>query len=167
EPDGMGGFRTSPTPTIYEWREDPKLRIPGPIPVPTYPVNAVIRCFGTGAAFLLVHRSALERIAETTPPNGDRPFGHHWFDRLHDVAGHLLGEDLSFFVRADIAKVPVHVHTGVRTSHAKEVWLSESDHWERLVVPPATDEVAVIVPVLRRPQNAAPFMRSLRASTGL
>jgi hypothetical protein len=32
---------------------------------------------------------------------------------------------------------------------------------------PATDEVAVIVPVLERPQNAAPFMRSLRATTGL
>lgn len=35
------------------------------------------------------------------------------------------------------------------------------------VPPPATAEVAVVVPVLGRPGNAEPFIRSLRASTGL
>jgi hypothetical protein len=35
------------------------------------------------------------------------------------------------------------------------------------VAPPASDEVAVLVPVMRRPDNAEPFMTSLRASTGL
>jgi hypothetical protein len=63
--------------------------------------------------------------------------------------------------------VPVHVHTGVRTTHFKSRWLSEVDHWRSYNPPPATDEVAVIVPVLDRPANAEPFMRSLRASTGL
>jgi hypothetical protein len=36
-----------------------------------------------------------------------------------------------------------------------------------LIAPPATAEVAVVVPVMKRPQNAEAFMRSLRASTGL
>jgi hypothetical protein len=35
------------------------------------------------------------------------------------------------------------------------------------MAPPASDRVDVLVPVLNRPQNAEPFMRSLRASTGL
>jgi hypothetical protein len=43
----------------------------------------------------------------------------------------------------------------------QDVFMSE------LVAQPATANVAVIVPVLNRPQNAEPFMRSLIASTGL
>lgn len=43
----------------------------------------------------------------------------------------------------------------------------QAGHQGLSVPPPAAAEVAVVVPVLRRPQNAAPFMRSLRASTGL
>jgi hypothetical protein len=55
----------------------------------------------------------------------------------------------------------------VKTTHFKHRWLSEVDHWRAFNPPPAAEEVAVIVPVLKRPQNAEPFMRSLRASTGL
>jgi hypothetical protein len=57
--------------------------------------------------------------------------------------------------------------------HQKLVWLSEDDYIRQRAqarpptVPPATDEVAVVVPVMRRPQNAGPFMASLKASTGL
>jgi hypothetical protein len=78
-----------------------------------------------------------------------------------------VGEDLSFCMRATALDIPIHVHTGARTTHAKMTWLSETDFLERSSVPPATEEVAVIVPVLRRPEHAEPFMTSLRASTGL
>src|SRR4029077_1443404 len=52
-------------------------------------------------------------------------------------------------------------------THMKTVWLSERDFWEQQTAPPAVEPVAVCVPVRQRPQNAEPFMRSLRASSGL
>jgi hypothetical protein len=67
--------------------------------------------------------------------------------------------------------IPIHVHTGVKTTHQKTVWVAEDDYRRHMAVelmnptaPPAQDPVAVIVPVMRRPQNAEPFMASLRAS---
>jgi glycosyltransferase involved in cell wall biosynthesis len=59
----------------------------------------------------------------------------------------------------------------VQTTHQKTLWLAEDDYYGQVAlsqlvppVPAATEETAVIVPVLRRPQNAAPFMASLAAS---
>jgi hypothetical protein len=156
--DGMFGYRTVPLPTIYDWRPGDD-GVPRFASVPMYPVNALVQSAATGCAFLLVHRSVFERVAEAHGPT--------WYDRMPGADGKLLGEDISFCARAATVDVPVHVHTGVRTTHYKSRWLSEVDHWRAYNPPPATDEVAVVVPVLRRPQNAEPFMRSLRASTGL
>jgi hypothetical protein len=59
----------------------------------------------------------------------------------------------------------------VKTTHQKTLWLSETDYFSQLAladlqeaVPAATEPTAIIVPVLGRPQNAKPFMESLRAS---
>jgi hypothetical protein len=165
--DGMWGFRTVPTPTIFDWKMDPELGVPGHMALMMYPVNAPVQCAATGAAFILIHRSVFERIAQTLIPGTDVRIGPTWFDRTHGPTGGLMGEDISFCVRAALAEIPILVHTGVRTTHYKHRWLSEVDHWQSYKPGPATEEVAVIVPVLRRPQNAEPFMRSLRASTGL
>ena len=35
------------------------------------------------------------------------------------------GEDLSFCMRANALEIPVHVHTGVKTTHLKHLWLDE------------------------------------------
>lgn len=156
--DGLNGYRTVPLPTIYDWLRDDQ-GTPQFASVPLYPVNTLVQSAATGSAFVLVHRSVFEKIAEEHGPT--------WYDRMPGPDGRLLGEDISFCARAATVGVPIHVHTGVRTSHFKSRWLSEVDHWRSYNPPPATDEVAVIVPVLRRPQNAAPFMVSLRASTGL
>jgi hypothetical protein len=155
--DGMSGFRATPVPTIYDWAEVDGVR--RFVSSPMYPVDAVVACKATGSACILIHRSVFEKIAVE--------HGASWYDRLRGTDGSLLGEDISFCVRAGAADVPISVHTGVRTTHLKPQWLSETDHWMRYVPPPATDPVAVIVPVMRRPQNAEPFMASLRASTGL
>ena len=163
--DGLHGFRTSPMPTIYNWGID-DAGVHGFKSRPVYPVNTIVPCMATGAAFLLVHRSVFARIAAAKTDEGVE-LGPTWFERTPGPDGRLMGEDVSFCIRAAIAGIPLYVHTGVKTSHYKHRWLSEADHWRALNPPPATDEVAVVVPVLRRPQNAAPFMRSLRASTGL
>jgi hypothetical protein len=160
-PDGMGGYHTMPVPTVYDWA-----------PVTTvdgqelegfdirwgYPQNALVRCDATGSAAILVHRSVFERI--------QAKYGPEWYHRVPAREG-SMGEDLSFCMRATAVGVPVYVHTGVRTTHAKRVWLAEHDYLALGVPAPATEEVAVLVPVLGRPEHAAPFMASLRASTGL
>lgn len=157
--DGYNGYRIKPTPTIFDWREVEEGGRKQFWSVPVYPVNEVVTAAATGSAFLLVHRSAFERIAEK--------YGPTWYDRTPGTDGKLLGEDVSFCVRAWDCDVPVFVHTGVRTTHYKWFWMSELDYWRWFNPPPATAEVAVIIPTHRRPQNAAPFMTSLRASTGL
>jgi hypothetical protein len=155
--DGLSGYRTAPRVTILDWVDTEG----GPTFMgrTRYPVNTVVKCAGTGAACILIHRSVLERIRDESGPV--------WFDRVPGGGGKLLGEDVSFCVRAGALDIPVHVHTGVRTTHLKSVWLGEGDFWQDATATPATAPTAVIVPVMRRPQNAAPFMATLRASTGL
>jgi hypothetical protein len=158
ELDGMGGFRCMPAPTIYDWvaLEDKA----GFMGRAHYPINQVTRCAGTGSAAILIHRSVFERIQDANGPV--------WYERVFNKGmNQLVSEDLSFCMRAAALDIPVHVHTGVRTTHLKQFWLAEQDFWRAKMMPPAIEQTAVIVPVMKRPQNAAPFMASLRASTGL
>jgi hypothetical protein len=155
-PDGLGGYRCAPRPTIFDWvTEDDAQGFRGRT---TYPPNTVVRCAGTGAACVLVHREVLEKIRAE--------FGPHWYDRVPDSTGGLISEDLSFCVRAGAVGVAVHVHTGVRTDHQKTTWVGEADYWHQAVAPPATEPTAVLVPAIRH-VHAQRFMDSLRASTGL
>lgn len=155
--DGLSGFFTAPRPTILDWVDTGD----GPrfMGRSKYPVNSVVQCAGTGSACILIHRSVFEKIHDEVGPV--------WYNRIAGSDGKPLGEDVSFCVRAGAVGIPIHVNTGVRTSHLKNQWVQEQHFWRHIQVPPATDPVAVIVPVMQRPQNAAPFMQSLRASTGL
>jgi hypothetical protein len=159
-PDGYGGFVTAPAPTIFDWVDVDGTQ--GFAGRSRYPTSEVVRCAGTGSAAILIHRSVFEAIADEHGPN--------WYTQAaipKDGRKQLLSEDLSFCLRAGTVNIPIHVHTGVRTTHYKSFWLGEHHYWDFAVAPPATEPVAVIVPVLRRPHNAEPFMRSLRASSGL
>lgn len=156
--DGMNGWWTRPQPTLFDWRDNPDGGS-GFLYVPVYPVNGMFRVAATGCAFILIHRSAFEKIADE--------YGPTWYDRTPAPNGELLGEDISFCVRCALVEAPIYVHTGVRTSHYKGQWVQEIDHWRHYEAPPATERTAVIVPTLGRPQNAEPFMASLRASSGL
>lgn len=151
--DGMNGYRTKPTPTIFQPAtvDGVETVLAGNM----YPVNSLVRCAATGSAFVLVHRSVFEAI------------GSGWYNRMPKPDGTFYGEDVSFCLRVTEAGLPIHVYTGAKTSHFKPRWVSEVDYWEAIVAPPAVELVDVLVPVLNRPQNAAPFMASLRASTGL
>jgi hypothetical protein len=154
--DGLGGYRCQPRVTILDYIEGPN---GGQFAGRTsWQANTLTRCAATGMACVVIHRSVVQAIHDR---NGT------WFDRIAAADGGLLGEDVSFCVRAGAAGFPVYVHTGVRTTHLKQLWLSEQDFLSAAPVPPASERVAVIVPVMKRPQNAEPFMQSLRASTGL
>jgi hypothetical protein len=152
--DGMGGKRCEPRPTMFKWI--PEL---GTVCIADYPVNSLVDVAATGSACILIHRSVFEKIREED--------GDHWYDRMSNpYVGGMMGEDISFCLRAARYGFPAFVHTGVRTTHLKNFWLSEVDYWQYRPAPPATEATTVIVPVLGRPQNAAPFMETLRASTG-
>lgn len=154
--DDMNGYRTVPRFTILDWVETPNgKRFMGRS---TYPVNSVVQCAGTGSACILIHRSVLERVAEE--------YGPKWYTQIPGDDGMLLGEDISFCIRAGSLGIPVHVDTSVKTTHLKNVWLQEADFWEATVPAPAQERTAVIVPAMRY-SNAERFMQSLRASTGL
>lgn len=143
--DGMGGWRTEPMPTILRGNGD------GLGTLELYPVDMVIRADATGAAFLLIHRSVLEKLERD------------WFTPFVKDGVQEMGEDVSFCVRAGRAGFPLHIHTGVKTSHHKDVWLSEADYWRSYRPPPATEWTGVVV-------NGEPdldFVASLMASTGM
>lgn len=156
--DGLGGHRTRPAPTLYRWVEGGDRS--GFTSWLDYPRDELVQVAATGSACLVIHRDVFEKIAAQ--------YGDTWYTRMVNPAtGQLLSEDLSFCARAAAVSVPTYVHTGIRTTHLKSAWLGE-DAFEASQAPqPATEDVAVIVPVLGRPHAAAPVMASVRATTGL
>jgi GT2 family glycosyltransferase len=106
-----------PASTIYMAREiDGGLLF---IPAPDWPEETVMLADATGAGFLLVHRSVFGRIREAVQDEAAP-----WFRET--VSGTtLIGEDLTFCVRAAMAGIPVHVHTGVQVGHVKTAVLGK------------------------------------------
>jgi hypothetical protein len=161
--EGMGGWRCLATPTVFDWGHDGDKM--GFVVNFNYAHDAVQQCMGTGSACILIHKSVFEKITEK--------YGEHWYDRYwNPTMERLVSEDLAFCTRANAVGCTVWVDTAVKTTHQKTLWLAEDDYYGQVAlaqrmpsVPPATEATAVVVPVLGRPQNAAPFMESLRAST--
>jgi len=117
-PDGMGGFRVRAFPTLYDWARDPQGTL-GFCIRRDYKPDTVTQVAGTGAACLLVHRSAAQKV---------RADSGTWFDKAAFADGTPVGEDLSFCYRLGKAGVPVFVHTGVPTTHHKQIWLGEEEY---------------------------------------
>lgn len=98
----------------------------------TYPKDTLVKVGATGAAFLMVHRSVyvamLNRFG-TAPDGSKHPYP--WFEE-RVMNGHGLGEDVTFCFRAAALEIPVHVHTGVKTTHLKSHRLDEA-YYESLL----------------------------------
>lgn len=114
--DGRGGYKILPVPTLYMYAKNDKQGF-GFANRLIYPPETLVQVAGTGAAFLLIHRSALVTLREIK--------GDTWFDFVHYGDGAQVSEDLSFCSRLGLAGIPVFVHTGVKVTHHKEVWLGE------------------------------------------
>lgn len=132
ESDGMGGWRCSMAPTIFDWME-----LEGQHGFGVrfdYARNTVVRCAGTGSACVLIHRSVFEAL--------EASYGPIWYNRVPNTeTGQLIGEDLSFCLRAGALNIPIHVHTGVEASHKKEIWLAEQDYWRQRVADAKVEEL--------------------------
>tara|TARA_Y100000034_G_scaffold116007_1_gene153775 strand:+ start:215 stop:961 length:747 start_codon:yes stop_codon:yes gene_type:complete len=102
-------------PTCYQWNPNPDEE--GFVPILRYPRDDVFEVAGTGAAFILIHRSVFVQLASQ--------FGETWFTPLPSGDG-MAGEDLSFCARCVKAGIPLHVNPHVRTSHCKGgIYLTE------------------------------------------
>jgi hypothetical protein len=84
-----------------------------------YARDSMVQVAATGAAFLLIHRSALEKIR-------DRGFNKTfpWFQET-EMNGKPVGEDLTFCLRAAHCEIPVWVNTAVKVGHHKSHLLTE------------------------------------------
>lgn len=122
--DGMSGHRFTIVPTMYKIgttdEGDASFCYYG-----DYVDNQVTQVAGTGAHFLLIHRSILEKLRAE--------HGDHWFDQIYDKAGDIVGEDIAFCGRLLQSGIIPVVHTGVKTTHHKEMWLSEVDYMQQKI----------------------------------
>lgn len=101
-------------PTVYEYLElDDEV---GFRPIGGYTRDQVQQVAGTGAACLLIHRSALETVRAAHGDNWFSPVTHPTGDKGKP---RTFSEDLSFCVRLASLDIPVHVDTAVKTTHDK------------------------------------------------
>jgi GT2 family glycosyltransferase len=154
--DGLQGFKVRPLPTLYGWAQKPDGES-GFTVQRRYPKDSVVRVAGTGAACLLVHRTAAEKVRAQS---GDR-----FFDRVEYASGKAVSEDLSFCYRLAKADVPIHVHTGVKTNHHKEFWVGEEEYElfeSAFRANAAASRVSVLLPSRGRPDSLRASVESLR-----
>jgi hypothetical protein len=121
--DNKGGFRVMPVPTLFMWAQNDKQGV-GFANRFIYPPEAMVQVAGTGAAFILIHRVVLDAIRAKR--------GDSWFNLIQYSDGTTISEDLSFCYRVGEIEAPIFVHTGVKVTHHKELWLGEGDY----VMPP-------------------------------
>jgi len=77
--------------------------------------GGLVRVAACGAACLLVHRDVFGRIAQYSETC-------RWWQPM-EAAGVMLGEDVSFCLRAGACSIPVYVHTGAEAGHVKAVMI--------------------------------------------
>lgn len=118
EPDGLGGFHVRAFPTLYDWAQKPDGTF-GFMIRRGYDQDSLTQVAGTGAACLLVHRTALEKVLAESGT---------WFDKVAFADGTPVGEDLSFCYRLNKAGLPLFIHTGVKTTHHKQFHLGEREY---------------------------------------
>lgn len=100
-----------------------------------YPEDTLVKCHGTGAACLLIHRTVLEALytkyRRTTvyPFFAETEIAPITFNGV-DYDGTDIGEDITFCLRAVNLGFPIHVHTGIKTGHRKKITLDENTYRE-------------------------------------
>jgi len=105
--------------TMYELVEKGEDGKPGFVRYTRWPDDQVFEVAATGAACLLMHRDALDRTFRYKPE-----LAVPWFKETV-FYGRLMGEDLTFRMRARAAGVPIFVHTGIQLGHMKSTMLGK------------------------------------------
>lgn len=114
--DGRGQWyakRNRIIPTLFSMYEtDDEV---GFVPMLDYPRDELVAIDATGAACLLIHRSALEKVRAE--------FGDRWFQPIEVPKGKNgyteFSEDMSFCLRLKACGIQLYAHTGIQTTHDK------------------------------------------------
>jgi hypothetical protein len=133
-PDGMGGMQIQPMPTLFRWKHVGEAT--GFDVISDYPRDQLMSVAATGSAFLLIHRNVFTTIEAT--------YGKTWYSPVTTNGAGTISEDLSFCMRCAAVDIPVHAHTGVKTSHLKQLWVDERvyDRVTPLPTKPTTSDAA-------------------------
>ena len=108
-------------PTVYRWVETDSEA--GFQAITDYPRDALVKVSATGAAFMCVHRTLLEKIRDQ--------FGPNWFTPIqHPKRTEPFGEDFSFFVRVAAVDATAWVNTAIKTSHDKGGIFLTEETWD-------------------------------------
>ncbi len=109
-PGPFHGERYAILPTAFAWVETSDTV--GFAPLRSLPEDTLMEVSATGAACMIIHRSALELVRTR--------YGEKWFDPVeHPTGPTTFSEDLSFCIRLAAVDLPIFVHTGVGTTHDK------------------------------------------------
>lgn len=96
-----------PYPALFQWTDDPyKIAYVHPLPA-----NALVKVGAAGFGFVLMHRSAGDKMREV---HGTKPF----FNET-GVGEQFISEDINFFRLMHDAGVPLYAHTGATVQHMK------------------------------------------------
>lgn len=114
-------------PTLYQYHE--LENEVGFAPISEYPRDELVQVSGTGAACIVIHRSALEKIRQE--------MGDVWFDQITHPTGkngkpRTFSEDLSFCIRMASVDLPIYVDTSVKTTHEKGALYLDEATYDRL-----------------------------------
>ena len=83
-------------------------------------MEGLVQVAACGAACVLIHRGVFDAISRAEEWG---TLGRWW--QPIETAQAVLGEDVSFCLRAAASGVPVHVNTNVTTGHVKAVMIGE------------------------------------------
>lgn len=136
---------TEVVPTIYGYDPDDI----GFVPAVDYPRDTLVQCAATGSAFILIHRSVFEGWTD-------------WYGQI-PIGDRIVSEDISFCIKAGARGFLTHVHTGIKTKHAKTVYLDERmfDTQAPITVP----EPFVVIPVKDNKKMTQALLRQLIEET--
>lgn len=129
----MGGIRYRAVPTLYSFVE--LADEAGFTPRFNYPRDQVVEVSATGGAIVLIHRTVLERMRAE--------FGDVWYEPACHPSGAQFSEDLSFCVRVAALDIPLHVHTGVKTTHDKDGVFLDEEYFDLQEVARASAKLSV------------------------
>lgn len=106
-------YDTGPFPVVYRLVQTPD----GPMthrPNMLDQTTGLMQVDGTGAAFLMIHKSVLVAMR-------DREFSkvYPWFQET-ELSGHPVGEDITFCLRARTLGYPIAVNLDLRIGHKKD-----------------------------------------------
>lgn len=92
-----------------------------------YPRDALVKVGATGCHTVLIHRGVFLAMAKAYAFRDGKPNPYPWYMEGGVTSkGAPIGEDTSFCINAQALGIPIHVHTGIRVGHVKEVVLDEA-----------------------------------------